>query len=108
MIALGQQATRVLVGRDISARGMRVAPSPVLQLDQELQIAIHVPGNDTPLVLDVRVDRDDGERGMVLSFRDLSPTAAAYLEGVIDDLPGLEATSSLDGSAAHVLSEILA
>ncbi len=108
VIALGEQATRVLVGRDLSLRGMRVDPSPNLRLDQDLQIAIHVPGSDTPLVFDVHVDRDDGERGMVLGFRNLSRPAAAYLEDVLGELPGLQTTSSSDGpGAAHVVSEIV-
>ena len=108
VIALGQQATRVLVGRDISARGMRVAPSPILHVDQTLRIAIHVSGSETPLILDARVDRDDGERGMILSFHDLSPSADAYLKGVIGDLPDVETTSSADGpGAAHLVSEIV-
>ncbi len=108
VIALGEQATRVLVGRDLSLRGMRVDPSPNLRLDQDLQIAIHVPGSDTPLVFDVHVDRDDGERGMVLGFRNLSRSAAAYLEDVLGELPGLQTTSSADGpGVAHVVSEIV-
>ena len=108
VIALGEQATRVLVGRDLSLRSMRVDPSPNLRLDQDLQIAIHVPGGDTPLVFDVHVDRDDGERGMVLGFRNLSRSAAAYLEDVLGELPGLQTTSSADGpGVAHVVSEIV-
>ena len=57
VIALGEEATRVLVGRDISLRGMRVDPNDALELGRSLQIAIHVPSCETPLVVDVRVHR---------------------------------------------------
>jgi hypothetical protein len=113
VIALGEQATRVLVGRDISHGGMRVDPSPMLHLGQELQIAIHVPGNDSPLVLEVRVERVDREEGgseggMLLRFLDPSPTAAEYLAGVLEGLPQIQTTSSADGpGAVHLISEIV-
>jgi hypothetical protein len=103
VIALGEEATRVLVGRDISRRGMRVDSSQALAVGETFQIAIHVPGHETPLVLDVEVDRDDGERGVLVCFRELSSTASAYLDEMLGGLAGL---SEADGGAT-VVSEII-
>jgi hypothetical protein len=107
VVALGHEAARVLVGRDISLRGMRIDPSPNLSLDQELRIAIPVPQHATPLVVEVSVDRDDGERGLLLGFRNLSPTATTYLEDVLRELADLPLTSAAAGGGAYVVSEIV-
>jgi hypothetical protein len=109
VIATDEQATRVLVGRDISLGGMRVNASASLALGDELQIAVHVQGSETPLVLNVRVARDDGEHGMLLHFYDLSKTAEMYLKEVLANLPGLSAGDgdSSTGCAPRVVSEIL-
>lgn len=96
VIALGEQAARVLVGRDISAQAMRVDATSALELGQELRIAIHVPGHDTPLVVDVGVVRDDGDRGLLLEFRELSRTATDYLRTMIGELPSVDARSDDD------------
>lgn len=107
IIALSEEATRVVVGRDISLRGMRIDPTSTLHVGSELQIAIHVPGHETPLVIDVRVARDDGEQGMVLHFVDPTPTAVGYLQDMIGELPNLSATGGADSERAYVVSEIV-
>ncbi len=108
VIALGQQATRVLVGRDISPQGMRVDPSTALSLGQSLQIAIHVPGQETPLVVGVRVERDDGERGLLMLFQDLSQTAREYLDEMLGGLAGAHAGSVEGAGGMTMVSEIVA
>jgi hypothetical protein len=109
VIATDEQATHVLVGRDISLGGMRVNPTPTLAVGDTLQIAVHVPGQETPLVLNVRVARDDGSDGLLLHFDDLSITASGYLKEVLANLPGLAAGDgdSSSGEAPRVVSEIL-
>jgi hypothetical protein len=106
VIALSQEATRVLVGRDISRKGMRVEPTPSLALGSELQIALHVAGQDTPLVVDVRVHRDDGARGLVLRFVDLPEGVSGYLDRMLGDLPGLVGAAD-GGDQPFVVSEIV-
>jgi hypothetical protein len=90
VIALGEQAARVLLGRDLSMGGMRVDPHPALSLGDDLQIALHVGPGTEPLVVRARVERDDGEEGLVLQFRDLSAGAAEYLGKIVDFLPILK------------------
>ncbi len=107
MIALGSQAARVLVGRDISSRGMRVDHTEALSLGQELRIAIHVPARETPLVVEGRVDRDDGARGLVLRFAELSAGVRACLDEMLGELPLAASAGAADFDRPSVVSEIL-
>ena len=110
VIATCEEATRVLVGRDISQRGMRVDPMPELSLSAKLKIAIHVSGRDTPLIIDAHVARDDGARGLLLQFGALTPIAEEYLDDVIDELGGLSAGGDPEtesGESPRMVSEIL-
>ena len=112
VIALGDEAARVLLGRDISRSGMRVDASSSLELGDELKLAIHAPGSKTPLVLRAMVMRDDGEHGQILQFALLSPEAESYLEAMIQPLPELAASGELavpkpQPESQLVVSEIL-
>jgi hypothetical protein len=86
-VALGDEATRVLMGRDLSRGGMRVGPNPLLAVGMKLRLAVHTETRETPLVLTAAVDRDDGERGLLLRFDDLSAEVTHYLDYVILTLP---------------------
>lgn len=108
IIALSDEAARVLLGCDISRTGMRVDASSGLDLGDELQLAIHAPGCATPLVLRATVERDDGERGQILQFIDLSPEAECYLEAMIQPLPEVAAGDRPTAAESQlVVSEIL-
>jgi len=87
VIELGDEASRVLMGRDISIGGMRVDPNPNLRLGEDLRLAIHLGDREAPLVVGARVHRDDRERGMVLRFHELSAEASRYLNRTVDTLP---------------------
>lgn len=105
VVALDEEAARVLVGHDLSAGGMRVAPNPALSVDQQLRVALYGSVGDTPLVLEARVTRDDAERGLVLRFVDVPESSARYLEKLLDALPILIGGSS--PASGLVVSEIL-
>jgi hypothetical protein len=102
VIALGQEAARVLIGLDIAPGGMRVAPHPDLQVGDRLQLALHVAARTEPLIVQARVDRCDGPRGLVLQFEDLTPGSAEILVKMVDDLPPAEAapTATAEPSSA--------
>ncbi len=92
VIALSVEAARVLIGRDVSLGGMRVEPHDDLELDDELQLALHVGRRAEPLVVRARVDRDDGERGLILTFEQLSDGARDFIAKMVDDLPTIPST----------------
>jgi hypothetical protein len=105
VIALADDATRVLLGRDISFGGMRVDRNPEFGLGDRLRIAIHVGARTEPLVVDSRVTRDDGEEGLVLEFENLSDQAHEYLKKMVSFLPILAAGD--DGGEGVIVSELL-
>jgi hypothetical protein len=107
VFAMDVSATRVLMGRDISAGGMRVDPNPALSLGDELHIAIHVRAREEPLVLAARVARDDGGRGLVLQFRDLTDTERRCLDQMIGWLPILAMREDREEDLGVIVSEIL-
>jgi hypothetical protein len=87
VVSLDEEAARVLMGRDLSRGGMRVDPNPLLAIGMTLRLAVHAETRETPLILSAVVDRDDGERGLVLRFCDLSVELSRYLDYVIHALP---------------------
>ena len=110
VIALGDEAARVVLGRDISLHGMRVDPSPALAPGDKLQIAVHTPLQTTPLVLRALVDRDDAERGLVLQFVDVTPQAEARLREMLQPLPELPEAGNAGEEAEEpswIVSQIL-
>ena len=103
VIATGEDATRALIGRDISVGGMRVHHNRSLSVGDKLEIALHAgPGGD-PLVVKSVVERDDRRAGHVLRFHDLSDSDARILEQMLGFLPILQA----DGDDGILVSEIL-
>ena len=105
VVALGEQAARVLIGRDLSVGGMRVDRAPNLEPGQILQLAIHVTAGETPLVVRAEILRDDGERGFALRFCNLSTPAERYLAKMVGSLPVLEAGD--EPGRGLVVSEII-
>jgi hypothetical protein len=87
VVSLDEEAARVLMGRDLSRSGMRVDPHPLLAVGMNLRLAVHAETREAPLTLHAVVDRDDGERGLVLRFHDLSAELSSYLDYVIHALP---------------------
>lgn len=105
VVALDEEAARVLVGHDLSPGGMRVAPNPALFVGQRLRVALYGSPGETPLVLEVEVTRDDGERGLVLRFATLADGSQRHLARLLDALPILDTGRS--SAPGLVVSEIL-
>jgi c-di-GMP-binding flagellar brake protein YcgR len=85
--ALGVEAARVLLGRDISLGGMRVESHPDVAVGDELRIGLHVRGREEPVEVNARVVRDDADRGSVLQFFDLDERTQDYLNRMVRFLP---------------------
>jgi hypothetical protein len=101
VVALGEEAARVLIGRDLSVGGMRVERAPNLAVGQRFRIAIHVAPGQTPLVVQAEIIRDDGMRGFAIRFHDVDETSARYLGKMVDSLPVLA------GGEGVVVTEIV-
>jgi hypothetical protein len=108
VLAAAGGGTQALIGRDLSAGGMRVRPVPGLQLGDEFKLALYGNGEQPALVLRAVVGRDDGWDGLVLHFRDVGASVAAELERLVESLPAARATKGAGGRAPGVVvSEII-
>jgi hypothetical protein len=84
IVALGEEAARVLVGRDLSRGGMRIAATSSISVGDVLRVALHSGTQTEPIVVIARALRDDGDDGLVLCFDDLSPSQTERLDEIID------------------------
>ena len=82
IVALDEEAARVLVGRDLSRGGMRIATNPSVRIGDVLRIALHSGSQSNPVMVIAKASRDDGN-GMILTFDDLSPAQLDQLEKII-------------------------
>ena len=101
VVALGDQAARVLIGRDLSVGGMRVDRAPNLEPGQGLQLAIHVSAGETPLVVRAEIVRDDGDAASRCASAISAAPPSAISPRWSRALPVLEAGQGL------VISEII-
>jgi hypothetical protein len=96
---------RGLVANDLSARGMRIEASDLLQLGDELKLALYCDSRRPPVVVHALVARDDGENGWMLLFKDINDHTATNLALLLDSLPDVGDGDGVDASG--LVSEIL-
>ena len=104
MLAAGAGAARILIGRDLSSGGMRVAPNANLSVGDALKLVIYGPAGRPPLVIRAVVLRDDGDDGCVLHFENVAPKTAAELSEWMTLLPSFSASTP---GAAKTLNSIV-
>jgi hypothetical protein len=102
VLAASREGSRVLIGRDLSRGGMRVAPDAELALGEEFSLIVRSPGGGRSTLVKAAVVRDDGEAGWVLRFSRLSQESAAALEEIMASLPPLEGGAE-DAARPNVL-----
>jgi hypothetical protein len=107
VLASSGGAARVLIGRDLSTGGMRVAAGADLIVGDELKLVIYGPAGRPPLLMRARVSRDDGADGCVLLFQDVPPESAVELAQWTAVLPNLGADGA-DARPTHsIVSEVV-
>lgn len=104
VVAHDQDATRILIGRDLSVGGMLVDTHPELTIGKTLRIAVHL--NDGSATVRARVLRDDGSRGVALRFVDVTKGDEELLLKMIHGSPRVEEAGDL-GEEEIVLTEII-
>jgi hypothetical protein len=89
VVGFSEEAATVLVGRDLSVGGMRVAGSSRLELGMRLRLAVFGAPREEPIMVRAEVMRaDDG--GHALRFLDVGADAAQRLERLVAHLPSVE------------------
>lgn len=89
--ALVGEASHVMLGRDLSAAGIRVEACRGLPVGAELRLGIYAGQRQEPVFVDAVVARDDGERGLALHFKDVDPVMRERLERITSASPSIEA-----------------
>ena len=110
VVALDEQAARIVVGRDLCLGGMRIEANPELAVGDVLRIALHAGSDTQPLVVLAGVERDDGRDGLVLAFASLSVPQRERLEQILAASGAIQGTGDMDGdeNASLVIGELLA
>lgn len=83
VVALDEEAARVLVGRDLCRGGMRITAMASIAVGDVLRVALHSGAQTEPLIVLANVSRDDGDDGLVLSFDELSKAQRERLDKII-------------------------
>ena len=107
-VALANETSRVLIGRDLSVGGMRADRDPNVAIGDELTVALPLVVGQVPLVIKAHVIRDDEDSGLVLQFRDVSEEAAAFLKHKSSFLPICDSPFEEEEPAGIIVTEILA
>jgi hypothetical protein len=112
VVALGEEAARVLVGRDLCAGGMRIAATASVAVGDVLRVALHSGTQSEPLVVLASALRDDGDDGLVLTFDVLSETQQEQLDKIITGGLPVHANNDALGDASAmgegiVVAEVL-
>lgn len=80
-------ATRLLVGRDLSEKGMLVEPNVKLKVGERVHLSLYGAAREEPMLIEAHVGRDDGKRGLALYFDWLEPDALERLRRLVQTLP---------------------
>jgi hypothetical protein len=108
VIAAGSGEPRMMIGRDLSAGGMRVRPVPGLRVGDSLKVALYGGDAATPIVIEAAVARDDGWDGLALRFLRVAPEVRSRLEALVESLPATRSPQVATSRTPGVLvSEIL-
>ena len=108
VVAEGSEGPFVLIGRDLSAGGMRIERHPDLHVGDTFRIALHGPAPSDPIIVETEIVRDDGAEGFGLVFESIEQGALDEIEKMVACLPDVESLE--DGEIAGlgaVLSEIV-
>jgi hypothetical protein len=108
LVAEGQNGRVVLIGRDLSAGGMRIERGGHLELGDRFRIGLHSPVAGEPFVVQAEIIRDDGDEGFALVFDKVAPRVAVELEKLVACLPDVESLDDGEiGGLGAILSEIM-
>ena len=81
---------KVVLGHDLSPKGVRIAGRAGLELGSQLTLALYGRSREEPVVVHATLVADHGESGMGLEFVSLTPEQKQELEKLIAHLPPLE------------------
>jgi len=78
-----------VLGRDLSARGMRIEAADGLQVGADLTVAIHGGNQSDPVLVEARVEREHTDGTLGIAFTLLDSEQRAAIDRVLDALPAV-------------------
>jgi len=93
----------LVIGRDLSMRGMRLAPHPDLRVGSRIALALYRGPSLRPIVIEGEVLRDDGAMGVGVRFDPLQPDQARELGTMLEQLPAIRSLYAGDDEAEAVV-----
>jgi hypothetical protein len=99
-------ATHPVMGRDLSERGMLIEANQSLRVGQRMRLFLYGAAREEPMLIEARVGRDDGKRGLALYFDWLEPDALRRLRRLVQTLPRVPRPGD-DTPAPPLLSQLL-
>lgn len=100
--ALAGEATKVILGRDLSVEGMRVEPDAGLKLGTQFRLGIYGRAREEPIIVSAFVARDDGRDGLAIRFHP-GEAERHRLEELVSALPAIESLTSGPGEPGPVV-----
>lgn len=96
----------VILGRDLSLRGMRTEHLGGLHIGSSLELRLYGKGVDEPVVVRATVDRDDGVDGTVFRFDDVSTTDRPRIEAIIESAKEIQSLDHGRSGESLFLSQV--
>ena len=104
VVQLDDEASSVLLGRDISIGGMRVECDGDLSVGDQLRLAVYGGPREDPFILRGEVVRQESANSYGVKFDEMKPAVAGRLEALVARLPAVE---SLEGDEADALGSVV-
>ncbi len=103
---LDDDAPHVVLGRDLSMTGIRLAAHPSLSVGAHVSIALYGGSGDEPLRVAAEVVREDAG-GFGLNFDPLTPEQQAWLGRVVAQLPQIQSLAGERSSGGWIVSKLV-
>jgi len=106
LTVLDDAAPQVILGRDLSETGIRLAAHPRLSVGAHVSIVLYGDADDAPMLVAAEVVREDAD-GFGLNFDPLTPEQRAWLERVVARLPRIESLAEDRSSGSRIVSKLV-
>jgi hypothetical protein len=99
-------ASQVVLGRDLSMTGIRLAAHPSLSVGAHVLLVLYSDANEEPMSLAADVVREDA-RGFGLNFDPLMPEEREWLGRVVSRLPRIESLIGDRSNGGRIVSKLV-
>jgi hypothetical protein len=106
LMVLDEDSPRVVLGRDLSVTGIRLAAHPSLSVGAHVSIVLYGDAGDDPLLVAAEVVREDAG-GFGLNFDSLTPEQRTWIGQVVERLPPIQSLAGDRSSGGRIVSKLV-